>query len=223
MKKLIHGVMDFRKYKIEQYRRDFAHLAKAQRPDALFIACSDSRVVPNVFASSDPGDLFVVRNVGNLVCPCSEHGQTTADVSEVAALEFSLLELEVSDIIVCGHSDCGAMKALLNLPVPDDAHHLGRWLEFGLPALKRFERRDHHADLGLSPVNQLSQINTLQQLEHLKTYPLVAKRIREGRLSLHAWWFDLSQADVYAFDFQVMQFRLIEDSFADRLLSRDNC
>src|SRR5579862_9640960 len=109
MKKLIQGIVDFRSNLTEEGRALFAKLALGQKPDALFIACSDSRVVPNLFASTNPGDLFVLRNIGNLVPPASSSPQ---DTSAVAAIEFSIFSLKVSDIIVCGHSECGAMQAL---------------------------------------------------------------------------------------------------------------
>ena len=109
MKKLIHGIVDFRKNLTEENRLLFTKLALGQKPDALFIACSDSRVVPNLFASTNPGDVFVVRNIGNLIPPASA---SLHDTSATAALEFSIFSLNVSDIIVCGHSECGAMQAL---------------------------------------------------------------------------------------------------------------
>src|SRR3984893_9485910 len=104
MKKLIQGIVDFRKNLTEESRALFAKLALEQKPDTLFIACSDSRVVPNLFASTNPGDLFVLRNIGNLVPPAS-----SPDSSASAVIEFSIFSLHVSDIIVCGHSECAAM------------------------------------------------------------------------------------------------------------------
>src|SRR5579871_2549496 len=109
MRKLIRGIVDFRKNVRASVKETFAQLALGQRPDTLFIACSDSRVVPNLFASSDPGDLFVIRNVGNLIPPCGERGHSASDESEAAAIEFALTALPVTDIVVCGHSECGAM------------------------------------------------------------------------------------------------------------------
>src|ERR1700712_1293849 len=113
MKKLLNGIVDFRKNVRPTVKETFALLALGQRPDTLFIACSDSRVVPNLFASSDPGDLFVVRNVGNLIPACGESGHSKSDESEAAAIEFALLNLPVAEIIVCGHSECGAMDKLV--------------------------------------------------------------------------------------------------------------
>src|SRR3954471_16096395 len=105
MRKLIRGIVDFRQNVRPKVKDTFAQLALGQRPDTLFIACSDSRVVPNLFASSDPGDLFVIRNVGNLIPPCGEKGRSTSDESEAAAIEFALLNLTVTEIVICGHSE----------------------------------------------------------------------------------------------------------------------
>src|SRR5712691_7179979 len=113
MKKLIQGIIDFRKHRIADYREKFSKLALGQSPDTLFIACSDSRVVPNLFASADPGDLFVIRNVGNIIAPADREGRSQSDESEAAAMEFSIEKLNVTDIIVCGHSECGAMQAII--------------------------------------------------------------------------------------------------------------
>src|SRR2546430_16686177 len=106
MKKLIQGIVEFRHKVRPDYRETFAHLALGQAPDTLFIACSDSRVVPNAFASADPGDLFVIRNVGNLIAPADGTGVSVSDESEAAAIEFAVLTLKVRDVIVCGHSEC---------------------------------------------------------------------------------------------------------------------
>jgi len=114
------------------YREIFVRLGLGQSPDALFVACSDSRVAVNVFASTDPGDLFVVRNVGSLVPPYEENAQPTADESETAALEFSLNTLSVSNIIICGHSECGAMQALVAGRENVKTTRLREWLSHGI-------------------------------------------------------------------------------------------
>src|SRR6185503_9590880 len=114
MRKLIEGIVAFRRGLRPGYRETFARLALGQKPDCLFIACSDSRVVPNLFASTEPGDLFVVRNVGNLVPPSGPAGITIGDAAEAAAIEYAVGTLGVRDIVVCGHSSCGAMRTLLD-------------------------------------------------------------------------------------------------------------
>src|SRR5690348_1183506 len=131
MRKLLHGIVEFRNNRRPDYREKFARLALGQAPDTLFIACSDSRVVPNLFASADPGDLFVIRNVGNLIAPAGGNGVSGSDESEAAAVEFALANLKVTDIIICGHSECGAMQVLLKGRGTIEPFHLRSWLRHG--------------------------------------------------------------------------------------------
>src|SRR4029079_5134184 len=134
MRKLIQGIVDFRKGLTEERRDLFAKLALGQKPDVLFIGCSDSRVVPNLFASTDPGDLFVVRNIGNFVPP---QASPAHESSVSAALEFAVFSLHVSDIIVCGHSECGPMQALVQGIETLSCPHLKSWLKYGEEALNQ--------------------------------------------------------------------------------------
>lgn len=216
MKKLINGIIEFRQNKLPDYREKFKELARGQSPDSLFIACSDSRVVPNLFASTNPGDLFVVRNVGNLVPPClcgddQEH-------SVAAAIEFSLLTIGVKDIVVCGHSDCGAIRALIsrqkNLPP-----HMKDWLQHAQGALEIYEKRqDWLKELPAQFDNQISQLNVIHQVEHLKTYPAVQEKLTAGEVRLHGWWFDIATADVSAYNPQLKAFELINETWAKKML-----
>src|SRR3954464_1650803 len=139
MKRLIRGIVDFRKNVRPAVKETFAQLALGQRPDALFIACSDSRVVPNLFASSDAGDLFVVRNVGNLIPPFAGGAADTAEDSEAAAIDFALNSLPIRDIIVCGHSECGAMQAMVQGRPELGSHALKNWLRHADSSLRRLE------------------------------------------------------------------------------------
>jgi len=216
MKKLVNGIVDFRKNTRPEYKEKFAKLALGQSPDTLFIACSDSRVVPNLFASTEPGDLFVIRNVGNLIPCCGTDGHSSADESEAAAIEFSITNLNIKDIIVCGHSECGAMHAILDGRDHVTAPNLRAWLRHGEESLARLTENSK----GISRVNQLSQQNVLQQMEHLKSYPLVEERLRKKQLRIHGWWFELSTADVYSFDQSLKQFIVIDENNAERLLSQ---
>jgi carbonic anhydrase len=219
MKKLIRGIVDFRKRVRPGVKDTFVRLALGQRPDTLFIACSDSRVVPNLFASSDPGDLFVVRNVGNLIPPCADPARASGADSEAAAIEFGLQALPITDIIVCGHSECGAMNALARGRAQLDSAGLQSWLRHGEPSLRRLDSA-HLKNAHLERHNRLSQVNVLQQLEHLKTYPAVSQRLADGRLRLHAWWFDIKEADVYEYAPEEAAFRLIDEDYAQILLDR---
>lgn len=199
MKKLLDGIAEFRKKVRPAYREKYADLALGHTPDCLFFACSDSRVVPNLFASTDPGDLFVVRNVGNMVPRCDPGGLSVADRSEAAAVEFALLVLGVRDIVVCGHSECGAMRALTEGRTPEGAPNLREWLSTGQSALPLLDTPPF-AGPPLARHNRLSQHHVLQQLDNLRTYPIVQERIAAGTLGLHAWWFDLAGAEVLTFD-----------------------
>ena len=207
MKKLIQGIIDFREKRSADYRERFSKLALGQSPDTLFIACSDSRVVPNLFASTDPGDWFVIRNVGNLVPPCDLDGHSKGDKSEWAAIEFAILQLKISDIIVCGHSECGAIQAILNGRQKVAGDHLKSWLEYGEKASSMMSQIQFSESL--AEHNKISQANVLLQVEHLKTYPLIQEKIKMGNLSLHAWFFDISSGHVYFFDEKTRQFSLV--------------
>lgn len=216
MRKLLQGIIDYHRHRRPAYKEIFARLALGQQPDALLIACSDSRVAPNVFASTEPGDVFVLRNVGNMVPAQAE----AAGCSEHAALEFAVRQLEVLDIIVCGHSSCGAMRALLAPeavvpPLP----HLQGWLHHGRAALEHL-RAGAAIDASLPEVDQLSQLNVLLQLEHLRGYAEAAERIERGRLRLHGWWFDIGNAEVLDFDPTAGAFRVIDESRGAELLTR---
>jgi carbonic anhydrase len=216
VKKLIQGIIEFRKNVRAEYREKFAKLALGQKPDALLIACSDSRVAVNVFASTEPGDLFVIRNPGNLIAPCGKDGRSINDDAEAGAIEFATLVLNVTDIIVCGHSECGAMRMLLgelqDLPAP----HLKDWLKHAQKALAQLKRGKGGEDL--APHNRLSQLNVLHQIENLRTYPIVSERLKAGRLRLHGWWFDIAQAEVLAYDEKARKFVVVDEAEAERHL-----
>jgi carbonic anhydrase len=219
VKKLLNGIVDFRKNVRSTVKDTFALLALGQRPDTLFIACSDSRVVPNLFASTEPGDLFVIRNVGNLIPPYSEGNSGPHFGSEAAAIQFALASLPITEIVVCGHSECGAIGALARGHTPNDTPALSCWLRHGQSSLRKLEAG---TALGkyLERHNQLSQINVLEQLEHLKTYPLVQERIASRKLRLHGWYFDIKGAEVYAYEPSETRFRLIDETYAGTLLRR---
>lgn len=217
MKKLLSGILDFRKRVQPGYRETFARLALGQSPDALFVACSDSRVVPNLFASTNPGDLFVVRNVGNMVPPADNNGVSMSDKSEAAALEFSLTSLNVDHVIICGHSECGAMRAVMDASQAKYPPNLSSWLRHAESALAQY-KSGISLDPSLAPHNQVGQLNVLEQLAHVRSYPEVQQRVAAGKLRLHGWWFDIPQAEVYVFDEARNRFVLLDEHEAERIL-----
>ena len=216
MKKLIQGIVDFRKGLTEESRALFAQLALGQKPDTLFIACSDSRVVPNLFASTNPGDLFVLRNMGNLIPPSSASLQ---DNCAPAVIEFSIFSLKVSDIIVCGHSECGAMQALAQGVDTTCCPHLESWLKHGKESVNRV-RKGFTTNPLLSEHNQISQVNVLQQMEHIASYPFIQERLKKKQLRIHGWWFDIAHADVYCYERDINQFVLIDENEAKLILDQ---
>ncbi|HEY5311479.1 MAG TPA: carbonic anhydrase [Pirellulales bacterium] len=219
MRKLIMGIVEFRERLLPQYAERFQKLSQGQSPDSLFIACSDSRVVPDLLASTDPGDLFVMRNVGNLVPPATPEGSSTGDLSEASAIEYAVLLLKVQSIVVCGHSECGAMIAALAPESVAKIPNLAKWLHHCTPAAFRLEQ-EGPLDASLKVHNQLSQINVLVQLEHLMTYPIVREQVRQGRLRLIGCWFDIASGEMFAYERESRTFERIDRKLAARLLER---
>ncbi|MEU6124234.1 SulP family inorganic anion transporter [Streptomyces sp. NPDC047123] len=197
---LASGISAFQRNTAPHVRGELARLAReGQQPAQLFLTCADSRVVTSMITSSGPGDLFVVRNVGNLVpLPGAESG----DDSVGAAIEYAVDVLKVRSIVVCGHSGCGAMQALLTTPPGGAQTPLRRWLRHGIPSLERMGAQDRAwARLaGRAPadaVEQLCLTNVVQQLEHLKAHESVARRLADGDLELHGMYFHVGEAQSY--------------------------
>lgn len=194
MEKLIKGFELFRKVTYPTKQRLFKKLASAQAPHTLVITCADSRVVPEYFTSSDPGQLFVVRNVGNIVPP---YAQFTGGVS--AAIEYAVVALGVKDIVICGHSDCGAMKATLNPASVSEMQAVAAWLRHAEVA-KHVLDENYQLDNDADRLYALTEENIISQLDHLRTHPSVAARIASGKLGIHGWIYDIETADIRVFD-----------------------
>ncbi|MFE2328288.1 SulP family inorganic anion transporter [Streptomyces sp. NPDC059385] len=197
---LANGIGAFQRDTAPHVRDELARLAReGQRPSQLFLTCADSRLVTSMITASGPGDLFTVRNVGNLV-PLP--GAESTDDSVAAAIEYAVDVLKVDSITVCGHSGCGAMQALLNSAPGQPMTPLRRWLRHGLPSLERMASR-HHAWARISgrlpadAVEQLCLTNVVQQLEHLRAHESVARRLAEGTLELHGMYFHVGEAQAY--------------------------
>ncbi|MEU9455424.1 SulP family inorganic anion transporter [Streptomyces sp. NPDC048277] len=197
---LVRGISVFQRDTAPLVRDELARLAReGQRPSQLFLTCADSRLVTSMITASGPGDLFVVRNVGNLVpLPGEENG----DDSVAAAIEYAVDVLRVRSITVCGHSGCGAMQALLSSESGSGTTPLGRWLRHGRPSLDRLadDSRPWVRLAGRAPadaVEQLCLTNVVQQLEHLRSHDSVARALAEGALELHGMYFHVGEAQAY--------------------------
>jgi carbonic anhydrase len=197
---LARGISAFQRNTAPLVRSELARLAReGQRPSQLFLTCADSRLVTSMITSSGPGDLFVVRNVGNLV---PRPGEESGDDSVAAAIEYAVEVLRVRSITVCGHSGCGAMQALLNSEPGGGRTPLKRWLRHGLPSVERMadDRLSSGRLAGRAPedaVEQLCLTNVVQQLEHLRAHESVIRALEKGRLELHGMYFHVGEAQAY--------------------------
>jgi len=190
--KLISGHRRFRE-KFDSEHEVFQRLAEeGQNPKVLWIGCSDSRVVPELITGADPGELFDVRNIANIVPPAPTIACATG-----AAIEYAVLHLEVSHIVICGHTECGGIKALEAPPSALTEPHIASWLELALPARERVLERDvSEAEIYLETI----KTNILLQCDNLRTYPCVADRERSGGLSIHPWLYDLHTGEILECD-----------------------
>jgi len=205
MQRLIEGVHRFHHDEFGNYRKLFRKLSQeGQNPHTLFITCSDSRVLAELITQSKPGDLFVVKNVGNIIPPASVTGSTN---STAAAIEFAVETLRVSDIVVCGHSQCGAMSALLG-GLPDDKSmpHLREWLKLAEPVAETMRSQYVHLRDEASRSNAAGEENVLFGLENLHSYHCVQERLMDGSLRLHGWFFKIATAELFAYDPEKNQF-----------------
>ena len=195
MKKLVDGIHRFKRDDFGQEQELFETLAKGQKPLALFITCSDSRIVPNRLTQTRPGELFIQRTAGNIVPPYGVvHG------GEAATIEYAVSALKVKDIIICGHSHCGAMAGLLDRDSVEAMPAVKSYLEHA-EATRRIVM-ENYGDL-TDPVQRLTlavEENVLVQLENLRTHPAVAAAIGRGELKLRGWVYKFETGDVFAFD-----------------------
>jgi carbonic anhydrase len=205
MQRLIEGVHRFHTDQFGNYRSLFRKLSQeGQSPHTLFITCSDSRVLAELITQSKPGDLFVVKNVGNIIPPSTVTGSTN---STAAAIEFAVDTLRVSDIVVCGHSQCGAMSALLGgLPAGKSMPHLREWLKLAAPVSEIMRSQYVNISDEKIRVDTAAEENVLFGLENLHSYHCVQERLRDGSLRLHGWFFKIATAELFAYDPQTKQF-----------------
>ena len=200
MQKLIQGIHQFREQDFRPLPGLFEQLATGQNPESLFITCSDSRIDPHLLTRSKPGDLFILRNAGNIVPP---HG--VANGGEAATIELAVAALGVKDIIICGHSHCGAMKGLLQPEQVADLPAVSAWLSHA-DATRRIVRDNYgHLDGDLLVTATVGE-NVLVQLENLRTHPAVASRLVRGDLHLHGWVYKIETGEVFAYDSTEGQF-----------------
>ncbi|WP_406227002.1 carbonic anhydrase [Pseudomonas siliginis] len=204
MKALIDGFMKFQSEAFPQRSDLFKHLANTQHPGTLFITCSDSRVVPELLTQQEPGELFVIRNAGNIVPSYSPHpGGVTATV------EYAVAVLNVTDIVICGHSDCGAMTAVAKCKCMDHLPAVAGWLQHAESAKVINESRTHVSEA--AKVSSMVRENVIAQLANIQTHPSVRIALEKGSLNLHGWVYDIETGSIDALDSDNRSFKsLIE-------------
>ena len=208
MEKVISGIMKFKSAPYQERKQLFDELANGQSPDVLFITCSDSRIDPNLFTQTEPGDLFVIRNAGNIV---PTHTRQAGGVT--ASIEFAVAALGVRHVVVCGHSDCGAMKGAINPGALTDLPHVQDWLDNSRAAVETVKAKQGQATI--RELDQITEENVLLQLQHLKTHPAVAAKLASGDLDLHGWVYDIEHGMVRAYDENKGVFVDVAERYAD--------
>lgn len=202
MQRLIEGYARFRAKVYPQHSKLFEKLAKGQQPQALFICCSDSRVMPEMVMQCDPGDLFPCRNAGNLIPPATETGSGVA-----ATVEYAIRVLKIADVIVCGHSDCGAMKGLLEHEKLEELPIVRSWLEHA--GMSKWLTRTLKGATSMSFEERLqavTEINVIAQLQNLKSHPAVDEALKTGKVGVHGWMYDIASGNIRRFDSELGAF-----------------
>ena len=193
MEKVISGLVQFKSSSFEERKALFAELANGQSPEVLFITCADSRIDPNLVTQTEPGELFIIRNAGNIVPP---HAKVAGGVT--ASIEYAVAVLGIKHIVVCGHSDCGAMKGALNTAALADLPHVQNWLDHSRAAVEIVKAK--HGQATISELDQVTKQNVLLQLDHLRTHPAVASRLGTGEVDMHGWVYNIETSEIKAYD-----------------------
>ncbi|MGP1580258.1 MAG: carbonic anhydrase [Wolinella sp.] len=207
MRALFEGAVKFREEDFKEHRELFESLEHKQEPHTLFVGCADSRVVPNLITNTLPGELFVVRNIANVVPPYRKAEEFLATTS---AVEYALNVLNVRNVIICGHSNCGGCSALyLEESKLHKTPHVKKWLELLEPAKRKVLALE--PDTLTKRLWMTEQFNIEKQLENLFTYPRVSERYEAGELSVYGWYYIIATGEVFSYDFNRHEFMLVKE------------
>jgi carbonic anhydrase len=206
MNRLFKGYMKFREEDFQSHRELFKELGRSQQPHTLFIGCSDSRVVPNLITQTHPGELFIIRNVANIVPP---YRITEEYVATTSAVEYAVQELKVDSIVVCGHSNCGGCAAM-NMSEEQLSHipHVRKWLAVSKEVKGRVDRL-MQGDSAEEREWLTEQVNILVQMRNLLTYPYIRSRYEEGKLNVYGWYYIIETSEIYNFNDEKEIFELV--------------
>ncbi|MDI3324513.1 carbonic anhydrase [Pontibacterium granulatum] len=213
MEKIVKGVINFRQNVYPENKDLFGTLATGQNPDILFITCSDSRIDPNLLTGTDPGDLFICRNAGNIIPP---HSNETGGMT--ASIEYAVAVLGVRHIIICGHTDCGAIKGALDMSALKGLPHVKEWLSHCRSAMEIVrERHDIPFDVcvGHEHLNEAIEENVLQQVQHIRTHPTVAAKLATGKVEIHGWIYNIENGGIRCCHHSDTVFRDFYEQYAE--------
>lgn len=194
MPKFIDGIKKFQQEVYPSHKERFAKLADSQAPEVLFVTCSDSRIDPNLITQSDPGELFICRNAGNIVPP---HSNETGGMT--ASIEYAVSVLGVKHIVICGHSNCGAMKAAMQPESVNSLPHVKVWIDHCRAAKEAVEHQ-HDDCLTEEHLDEVTKQNVVLQLNHLSTHPAVFRKLFNGEVQLHGWVYDIESGKIEVYD-----------------------
>ncbi|MFY1825294.1 carbonic anhydrase [Myxococcus fulvus] len=214
MEKLIPGLHHFQTEVFRSKQELYSKLAEAQTPEVLFITCSDSRVLPNEVTGAGPGELFIIRNAGNIVPPYS-----TANNGTAATIEYAVAALKVRHIIVCGHTRCGAMHGLLKPQLLETLPQMAQWLRHAESTRRIVEASYAHLS-GDALLDAAVGENVLVQIENLRSHPTVAEALANHALNLYAWVYQLEDGCVHAYEPSLGQFTPVIATDGDSLRAR---
>ncbi len=208
-KRLLDGIRDFRENEFIPRQKFFEDMGQKQNPHTLFIGCSDSRVVPNLITQTFPGELFVVRNIANIIPYYKKESDTY--LSTTSAIEYAVKQVEVSNIIVCGHSNCGGCAALYQDKELKDLPHTKKWMELAYPVKKIVEEKIAKNKISLEQRSLFTeQLNVVEQMNHLLKYSYVKKRVKEGTLTVMGWYYQIEEGEIYNYDTELKRFIRID-------------
>ena len=205
MQKLVHGIHTFQTNIFASQQELFERLAGGQQPETLFITCSDSRIDVSMLTQTRPGDLFIMRNAGNII---PAYGAMFG--GEAATVEYAVSVLKVRDIIICGHSQCGAMGGLLNPQQIEQLHSVRKWLHHASATAQIIKENYEHITDPQARLTATVEENVLVQLENLRTHPCVAAALGRGELNLHGWVYKFETGQVFAYDAEQGQYLSID-------------
>ena len=200
MEKILEGLYRFQRDVYPTQRSHFESLANRQTPDVLFITCSDSRIVPNLLTQTEPGELFIIRNAGNIVPP---YGEVQGGVT--ATIEYAIMALDVKNVVICGHLDCGAIKGILHPEMVSEMPTVAAWLKHG-DAARRVVNDAFPELKGDQRLAAITRENVAAQLRNLTTHPCVAAKMARGELTLHGWIYNIKTGEVQIYEWQSHSF-----------------